>query len=126
MLYIMNPIAAHLFVMKKRILIILSLFLLLALVWVITRKISPQYGVVAYGDKAYFFNNSINRPDIITTLSPNYLGQNQSNSIWNYAPQSILISLFKVLSLQGYLKVNRCHVRHPPSLKDFAALVWQG
>lgn len=67
----------------------------------VSYKVTPLDGTLAYNDYAYFFNHSTNYNDIVSTFSPNYLGQYQVGTVFLYLPKLILISLLSFLGLSS-------------------------
>lgn len=62
-------------------------------------KVIPLFGMITYGDGAYFHNIKSSWVDIATTFSSNYLGQDQSNILLTYVPRVAHILLFKFMGL---------------------------
>jgi hypothetical protein len=65
----------------------------------VSYKVLPSAGIITFGDGAYFHNVDTSWRNIATTLSPNYLGQDQSNTVLNYAPRVAVIFLLKIFHL---------------------------
>lgn len=73
--------------------IILAIVLFLVITILASYKVFPSKGILTFNDFAFFHNWRTSLGEIATTLSSNYLGQEQSSILFNYAPKSVAINI---------------------------------
>jgi hypothetical protein len=72
-----------------------AVFLYLSIALLASYKVLPEQGIITFSDGAYLHNIETSWRDIATTFSPNYLGQDQSNILFNYLPNATVASCLK-------------------------------
>jgi hypothetical protein len=86
---------------RKTLEVLIACLIFLVVTILASYKVLPSSGIITYGDTPYFHNIVSQWRNIATTWTPNYLGQNQSSSIWNYLPNVLIIFLLKIFSLSN-------------------------
>jgi len=85
--------------LSKKLKFFIACLIFLIITLLASYKTFPSSGIITYGDGSYFHNVVSQWRNIATTWTPNYLGQNQSSSIWNYLSRFFIIFLLKIFYL---------------------------